>query len=137
MEDIPYLIGQILKISDELHAFYCKIVRENNVPPQLAGNSLMLSALETPERALVQLAQRINPYITWAKQYRTKETAESWKAGWYLKLYEQNATLLRENGAALKNIRFGDSEKAELFIGYLAEFPNYKKEETINQAKIQ
>jgi len=132
MTDIPYLIGQILKVSDELHAFYCKIVRKNDVPLQLAGNSLMVSALETPERALSQLAQRINPYLTWAKQYRTKEAKEapeSWKAGWYLKLYEQNASLLKENMAALKDARFGDREKAELFIGYLAEFPKYKKEE--------
>jgi hypothetical protein len=134
MEDIPNLVGQILKISDELHAFYCKIVRDGNVPPQLVGNSLMASALETPERALAQLAQRINPYIAWAKQYRTKNCdikgKESWRAAWYLGLYERNASIFRDKLEALRSTQFGDREKAELFIGYLADFP--KKEEIAN-----
>jgi len=135
MEDIPYLLGQILKISDELHAFYCKIVRAGSIPPQLIGNSLMVSAFETPERALAQLGQRIIPYIAWAKQYRTKnhETKgeESWRAAWYLNLYERNINLVKERWEALHNARFGDKEKAELFIGYLADFP--KKDEATDQ----
>jgi hypothetical protein len=136
MESVPYLIGQMLKISDELHAFYCKVVRKGEVPPQLAGNSIMVSALETPGRALSILCPRINPYIAWAKQYRTKNVTEngkeSWRAGWYLNLYEQNASLLKEHLPVLENIRFKDHEKAELFIGYLADFP--KKDEVANKA---
>jgi len=132
MENLPYLIGQILKISDELHTLYCKVVRDGNIPPQLAGNSLMVSALEAPERMLAQLAQRINPYLAWAKQYRTKECEiqgkESWRAGWYLGLYERNAVMIKVEFDKSKDIRFGDREKAELFIGYLAAFP--KKEDT-------
>ena len=136
MEDIPYLIGQMLKISDELHTFYCKIVRDGNVPPQLVGNSLMVSALETPDRTLAQLAQRISPYLAWAKQYRTKDIKEegkqSWIAGRYLRLYERNATIFSDKLAMLENIQFNDREKAELFIGYLADLP--KKEENANQS---
>jgi len=139
MEDIPYLVGQILKISDELHAFYCKIVRDGNVPPQLVGSSLMASALEAPERTLAQLAQRINPYIAWAKQYRTKNCdikgKESWRAAWYLGLYERNASIFKNKLEALRSTQFGDREKAELFIGYLADFP--KKEEAADQSNVQ
>ena len=135
MENIPYLIGQILKISDELHAFYCKIVRDGNIPPQLVGNSLMISALETPERMLAMLAQRMTPYIAWAKQYRTKnceiQGKECWRAAWYLGLYERNASIFGNKLDVLQNTRFGDREKAELFIGYLADFP--KKEEAEDQ----
>ena len=135
MEDIPYLLGQILKISDELHAFYCKIVRSGSVPPQLIGNSLMVSAFETPERALAQLGQRIIPYIAWAQQYQTKNCEikgeESWRAAWYLNLYKQNIDLFKEQRETLHNTRFGDREKAELFIGYLADFP--KKDESTDK----
>ncbi|MHC1781283.1 MAG: hypothetical protein AB9891_00745 [Anaerolineaceae bacterium] len=40
MQETAYLIGQLLKISDELHALYCEIKRNGEVPPQLAGNFL-------------------------------------------------------------------------------------------------
>ncbi|MDR0867229.1 MAG: type I-C CRISPR-associated protein Cas8c/Csd1 [Planctomycetota bacterium] len=127
MESLPYLLGQMLKVSDELHALYCKIVRNDEVPPQLAGNSLLVNALETPVQALAQLAPRINPYISWAKQYRTKKIEEtgkeSWRAGWYLSLYEQSAANLNLEKIA----RFNDLEKAQLFVGYLAAFPKKEK----------
>ncbi|MDR3110272.1 MAG: hypothetical protein LBU65_11395 [Planctomycetaceae bacterium] len=126
MESLPYLLGQMLKVSDELHALYCQVVRKDDIPPQLVGNSLLVSALETPVQALAQLAPRLNPYISWAKQYRTKKIEElgreSWRAGWYLRLYEENATKI----GLEKIVRFNDLEKAQLFVGYLAAFP--KKE---------
>ncbi|GHT02134.1 hypothetical protein FACS1894108_16150 [Planctomycetales bacterium] len=132
MESLPYLIGQMLKVSDELHALYCKIVRNDDVPPQLVGNSLLVSALETPAQALAQLAPRLNPYISWAKQYRTKKIEEtgkeSWRAGWYLSLYEQRAANINLEKIA----RFNDLEKAQLFVGYLAAFP--QKEKTADAA---
>jgi len=124
MKSAPYLLGQMLKISDELHAFYCKVVR-GDVPPQLAGNSFMATALEAPERMLGQLGQRMNPYVGWAKTYRYQKHEDSGLAGWYLKLYEDTVEELKAKLFDL-NTRFGDSEKAELFIGYLASFP--KKE---------
>jgi hypothetical protein len=127
MESLPYLIGQMLKISDELHAMYCKVVRDGSIPPQLAGNSMFMSALDTPAAAFSQLGQRINPYIAWAKQYRTKNAENSGLAGWYLWLYEQIATKLKNSLESLKTARFTDAEKAELFIGYLAELPKKEK----------
>lgn len=125
MENMAYLVGQLLKISDELHALYCKVVRSGDVPPQLAGSALFVTAGETPYQAIAQLFLRMNPYITWAKQYRFKnikdEGKESWKAAWYLKLFEDVANKLSLAMADSK--RFSDFEKAQLFIGYLASFP--------------
>lgn len=125
MENTAYLLGQILKISDELHTLYCKAVRSGDIPPQLAGSALFVSAGETPYQAITQLSLRINPYITWAKQYRYKnikeEGKESWKAAWFLKLFEETADKL--SSAMTESTRFNDFEKSQLFIGYLASFP--------------
>ncbi|WP_418791806.1 hypothetical protein [Phosphitispora sp. TUW77] len=125
MESMAYLVGQLLKISDELHALYCKVVRDGVVPPQLVGSALFVTAAETPNQAIAQLSLRMNPYITWAKQYRFKniitENKESWRARWYLSLYEDMANKLCVT--MTDSTRFGDFEKAQLFIGYLASFP--------------
>ncbi len=132
MDNLPYLLGQLLKVSDELHALYCKVVRDGDLPTQLAGSGMYRSAAEYPVRTLNTLGTRMNPYITWAKSYRAKnETAEgkeSWRAAWLLSLYENTATKLHK--AWQSDVRFGDEEKAQLFIGYLAKFP--KKENTEN-----
>lgn len=128
MENLPYLYGQLLKVSDELHALYCNVVRDGNLPTQLAGSGLYQAAAETPGRTLHLLGLRMNPYITWAKTYRTKEVyekrKESWRAGWLISLYEDIATRLFK--VWNQETRFNDEEKAQLFIGYLAAFP--KKE---------
>lgn len=124
MENLPYLFGQFLKVSDELHALYCKVVRGGDLPTQLAGSGMYQSAAEYPVRTLNILGTRMNPYITWAKSYRTKKEKESRLAGWLLSLYENIASDLHK--AWQSDIHFGDAEKAQLFIGYLAKFP--KKE---------
>ena len=125
MEDYPYLYGQLLKVSDELHVLYCRVMRKGEVPMQLAGGSLYQAAGETPVRTLSLLAQRMNPYIIWAKSYRTKEVyeekIESWRAGWLLDLYENIATKLYRVWS--QEMHFNDAQKAQLFIGYLAAFP--------------
>ena len=132
MENMAYLVGQLLKISDELHALYCKVVRSGDVPPQLAGSALFVTAGETPYQAITQLSLRMNPYITWAKQHRFKNIQDAGKksstAAWYLKLYEEVADKLRLTMNDSK--RFNDFEKAQLFIGYLASFP--KSEPMVN-----
>lgn len=125
MESVAYLVGQLLKISDELHTLYCKVVRGGDVPPQLVGSALFVTAGETPNQAIAQLSLRMNPYITWAKQYRfknmTTKNEESWRARWYLSLYEDAANKLK--AIMTDSTRFGDFDKAQLFIGYLASFP--------------
>ncbi|WP_019850202.1 hypothetical protein [Desulfitobacterium sp. PCE1] len=125
MENMAYLVGQLLKISDELHTLYCKVVRGGDVPPQLAGSVLFAAASEMPYQAIAQLSLRMNPYITWAKQYRFKNIStkneESWRARWYLGLYEDAANKLKTT--VTDSTRFNDFERAQLFIGYLASFP--------------
>ncbi len=132
MKNQAYLIGQLLHISDELHAHYCNVVRDGSIPAQLVGNALFVTAQETPTQALSQVSARVvHPYIAWAKQYQYKNIEEkgkeSRKAGWYLRLYTETADQLFLSELTEKT-RFTDLEKAELFLGYLASFP--KKENT-------
>lgn len=133
MQEFPYLFGQLLKVSDALHEIYCKIERDNNVPNVLAGSGLYVSGAEQPYKTLAVLGQRMNPYIAWAKRYRAKNIQkkgeESWRAGRYLSLYERIATQLY--AAWGDQNRFNEEEKAQYFIGYLADFP--AKEETEGQ----
>lgn len=134
MESLPYLFGQLLKVSDELHALYCVVVRDGDLPAQLAGSGAYQSAVEAPVRTLNLLGTRMNPYITWAKTYRSKGIAEkgkeSWRAAWLLSMYEGIASKLYEIWQP--ETRFGDAERAQLFIGYLAAFP--KREHSAGQA---
>lgn len=133
MKEFPYLFGQLLKVSDALHEIYCKVMRDNDVPNTLAGSGLYVSGAEQPYKTLAVLGQRMNPYIAWAKRYRVKdiqkEGQESWRASWYLSLYERIAAQLYEAWGDQK--RFNEEEKAQYFIGYLAAFP--AKEETGGQ----
>ena len=128
MKNYPYLLGQLLHISDELHAFYCTVVRTGDVPPKLAGSSLYSAAAESPVKTLALLGSRMLPYITWAKSYRYKNVTEEGKksayAGRYLRLYEETMNQLAI--ADYTKLRFNDMDKAELFMGYLASLP--KKE---------
>lgn len=138
MQDLAYLIGQILKLSDALHALYCEIKRDGKIPPQLAGNAVFVTASETPAKALALLSTRMVPYIAWAKQYRAQKTDTSQKkglAGWYLRQYEILMTQLHSKLAG--DVRLNDLEKAQLFIGYLAEFPKSVNEQSLEQEEIQ
>lgn len=130
MEATPYLMGQLLKASDELHALYCKVVRNNQIPPQLVGSALFVAASETPGRTLSQLSVRMAPYLSWAKQYRTKNEDSSGLAGWYLKVFEQIANKLATEYSV--PMRWSDAQKAQLFIGYLASFPKQEKQDESN-----
>lgn len=132
MENLPYLYGQLLKAADELHALYCRVVRDNDIPPQFVGSSMFQSAAEAPVRTMQMLSQRFMPYYSWAKSYRLKNIEEpgkeSWRAGWLYGLCERIMVKLQENWTV--QTRFNDEEKAQLFIGYLATFP---KREQIEQ----
>jgi hypothetical protein len=127
MEDAPFLVGQLLKISDELHAMYCQVVRGGDVPPQLVGNSVFVTASETPVKALAVLCQRMAPYISWAKQYRTKNEEKSGLAGWYLSIYGPIAAKL--NSLLKNNTQFSEFEKAQVFLGYIADLSKLEKRE--------
>lgn len=128
MQDTAYLIGQLLKLSDELHALYCEVKRNGDVPPQLAGNSVFVTASETPAKALALLCTRMNPYIAWADQYRRQSEEKSGLAGYFKQQFGVLMPQLRQK--MTENIRFGDLEKAQLFIGYLADLPKSPKKQS-------
>ena len=131
MESLPYLYGQLLKAADELHALYCKVVRNGEVPQQFVGGALFQSAAEAPIRTLNILSQRIMPYYSWAKSYRLKGIMEADKeirrAGWLYWICEQTVNKLQNSWTP--QTRFSDEEKAQLFIGYLAAFPKEEQSE--------
>ena len=114
MMNAPYLVGNMLKIADDLHALYCKEVRKGKLPPQLLGNALMVAALESPEQALSQLAQRIPPYLGWA---RTNNTDSAGLSRYFLKSYGEIEAKIR--GQQLP-MRLNDPDRAQLLLGYIA-----------------
>jgi len=117
MNDSPYLVGRMLKLADELHALYCKEVRDGRLPPQLLGNALMAAALDSPTQALAQLALRIPTYLGWAK---TNSTASVGLSRYFLKEFAIIESKLRD---ASMPVRLGDTEKAQLLLGYISGNP--------------
>lgn len=95
---------------------------------------MYIFASEQPLKALVQLGNRMNPYLTWAGSYCAKnisdEGKESWRAGWYLAQFRDIADKLKNCSFPT---RFNDEEKAQLFIGYLASFPKKEQKSTENK----
>ena len=72
MKGPPFLVGRLLSLADQLHVQYCREVRKGKdgraqVPPQLAGNALVTTAMDSPERAMALIWQRIKPYYAWAQ----------------------------------------------------------------------
>ena len=128
MKDTAFLTGQLLKLSDELHTLYGRVVR-NDVPTKLVGSSMLISASDMPNRALVQLMTRMIPYLAWAKSYRYKHPDNNniekekhrRKVFWLVNLFESIASQLHE--ALTEDIRFTDFDKAQLFLGYLSALP--------------
>lgn len=118
MSSAPFLIGRMLKLADELHALYCKEVRDNNLPPQLIGNSMMTAALESPVQALAQLALRLKPYYGWAQTFKGTEKGNLGR--YFVGLYgEVAAELVKQQLPS----RLNDTERAEMLLGYLAVNP--------------
>jgi len=130
MQNTAYLIGQMLKATDELHALYCKVERNGSISSQLVGNSMFTIALETPLKALSLLSQRISPYICWAKRYRILEESKNGVnnklVGWYLRIFEDIANSLTP--IVDETIQFNEFDQAQLFLGYLAAFPMKKED---------
>ena len=137
MKDTAFLMGQFLKVIDELPALYGGIVCDN-VPHQLAGASMLVAASDTPDKALTQLCIRMAPYIAWAKSYRyenIKEAGkESWRARWLLSMFETISEQLHET--FIKPIRFNDFDRAQLFLGYLAKFPKRESDENPTESDL-
>lgn len=118
MENHAFLLGRILKLSDGLHALYCEKKRDGEIPTQLVGNAVFVTASENPGQALALLGTRMCPYVAWAKQSGNK------LAWWYLRQFEEAMSQIGPKTTA--ELRYTDFDKAQLFIGYLAKIPNTK-----------
>ncbi|MDO4581204.1 MAG: hypothetical protein Q4B96_01295 [Bacillota bacterium] len=135
MEELAFLLGQWLHVSDKLHTLYCIVKREGDVPPQLAGSALLVSAGEMPYQALAQLHSRMSPFISWAKQYRHLNKKKSKEADRLLKQFEMLADKITPQMD--RSVRFSDFEKAELYIGYMASLPQNEKTMKTGENTIQ
>lgn len=139
MKEFPYLLGQMLKISDELHALYCKVERNSEAPNVLAGSGVYIMGAEQPYKALDLLGKRMSPYIAWARKYAIEDVEikdkESWRAKWCLSLYEDIAAQLDK--AENNHVPFNDEEKAQYFIGYVANYQNVKNQEALKQERTE
>jgi len=125
MKTQPYYVGNLLAISDALHFLYCKHVRTSEegraknqiqAPPQLLGNALVTAALESPERAVSVLAERIPPYVTWAK---TCHGQDAGLAKYFLQQFAQVSHAMTDSEKSLPS-ELDDAGRAMLLLGYLA-----------------
>lgn len=114
MTSPAFLVGRFLNLADSLHLEYCRHVRNNSIPPQLVGNALMASALETPEKALSMMAQRVLPYQAWA---RTTKGEEAGLARFFLKNLGEVSEQLKDVSLPKQT---NDSDKSQMLLGYLA-----------------
>jgi hypothetical protein len=87
-----------------LHRNYCSHERDGKVPPQLLGNALMPTALESPVAGLARLAERLPLYYRCADSQLRADLAEVERA-------------LDKDGLPE---RCSDTEKAQMLLGYLA-----------------
>jgi hypothetical protein len=130
MTDTAFMTGRLLRLCDELHTLYCRVERKGEVPPQLAGASMLTTASDSPDRAIAIIQKRMMPYITWAKTYRYRKNLDE-KSVILQRTAISRMTMLEELAELLfekltTHITFTDLEKAQLFLGYLATLP--KKE---------
>lgn len=146
MNEYPYLLGQMLKAADYLHELYCVQVRgdKHDQLPQLIGGSLYTAAAEFPNQTFVQLMQRMKPYLNWARSNRNASAGIGKKdgeptydpsAGYYLSVFTRIADKLMP--ALTPNVRFTETEKAQLFIGYLASFPKGKSTQQTEESHLE
>lgn len=114
MKSAPYLIGRLLSLADKLHVQYCSGVRKGDMPQQLVGNALMTSAIETPNKALALLWQRIKPYHAWAQTVQDGDEVRLTK---YF-LGEMGRVCASLSEADLPS-RCSDADKVAMLLGYL------------------
>ena len=124
MKNPPYLVGRLLSLADQLHIQYCHLVRKSQVPPQLVGNALMTSAMETPEKALALFWQRIKPYHAWAQ---TVQGGDEVRLAKYC-LSEMGRVSASLSDTDLPS-RCSDTDKVAMLLGYLARSEKEKSDD--------
>lgn len=115
MQQAPYNIGRLFSLADQLHALYCKEVRNGAVPPQLFGNALMSTALQQPVTAMSLFAQRVLPYWTWADTLHNGENIGL--AKYFLKEIRRVSETLKQTEIPAT---LSEAERAQMILGYLA-----------------
>jgi hypothetical protein len=118
MGEPAYHLGRFLSLVDTLHREYCANVRENQIPPQLLGNSLVPTVVANPQRGLAHMLSRIRVYRGWAE--KGGSGLARWSVGEMGKLTPRLAERLPDR-------RLNEGEQAQLLLGYLARAE--KKEE--------
>ena len=127
MKSSPYLIGRLLSLADQLHVQYCREVRKGQVPPQLVGNALMTNAMETPEKALALLWQRIKPYHAWAQTTQDGEEVRLTK--YFLSEMGRVCASLSETDLPSQ---CSDTDKVAMLLGYLAWTTREKSDDNLS-----
>ena len=127
MKSPPYLVGRLMSLADQLHIQYCHVVRKSQVPPQLVGNALMTSAMETPEKALALFWQRIKPYYAWAQ---TVQGGDEVRLAKYC-LGEMGSVSASLSDTDLPS-RCSDTDKVAMLLGYLARSEKEKSDDSSN-----
>ncbi len=123
MEGRDYLLGQFLQFSDRLHKLYCEHERKGSMPPQLIGNAVVSMAIQSPNRALQVLSQRMLVYLAWADRYKG---ADAGLVKWTRKELGRISSDLKDTDLGSKVATTG---KAELLLGYLANTKGAQKDE--------
>lgn len=121
MTSPAFLVGRFLNLADSLHLEYCKGVRKGSIPPQLVGNALMATALETPEKALSMLSQRVLPYQAWARTVKEGDRVGLVKT--FLKQLGEVSEQLKDTTMPQRS---NDADKAQMLLGYLARIESEK-----------
>lgn len=121
MTSPAFLVGRFLNLADSLHLEYCKGVRNGSIPPQLVGNALMATALETPEKALSMLSQRVLPYQAWARTVKDGDRVGLVKT--FLKQLGEVSEQLKDTTMPQRS---NDADKAQMLLGYLARIESEK-----------
>ena len=123
MQEPAFLIGRFLSLADTLHAEYCKVVRKDDMPPQLLGNALIPTAIQDPNKALARMLLRIRPYQAWARRGGTEAGLARWAC-------REMGIIATEVATKLAGLRFNDEQQAQLLLGYLARTESKEEEKT-------
>jgi hypothetical protein len=129
MLDVPFNVGQFLKLADMLHKEYCVQVRNSgdkqaSLPAQLMGNEMLAIASENPVEGLNRLRDRMRIYLAWAES-ATGENAGL--AKWILARFEEVSMKIAVAESELPE-QFSPAQQAQVLLGYLAAIPYEKKE---------
>jgi hypothetical protein len=136
MKGPPFLVGRLLSLADQLHVQYCHGVRKGQVPPQLVGNALVTTAMDSPQRAVALIWQRLKPYHAWAQTVQGGDEVRlaKWLLGEIGRVSDSITSAT--NDKALPT-RCSDSDKAEMLLGYLARSEKRDEPETNANAAEQ